>query len=68
MRPQAFVVADLGVRSHLGAAACFCPTFSTFYKGAADAETAVFGFDEPALQITDPVGMAIFDERANARF
>jgi hypothetical protein len=35
---------------------------------SADALLSVFFFDKPAFQISDVVGVTIFDERANAGF
>ena len=68
MGAQAQIIADFRIRSHLRAAFASRPIFSRFHQFSADAGFSELGFDEPAFQIPDLIGMTIFNKRSNAGF
>lgn len=65
---QAAVVADLGVGRHLSASFLLRPIFGVTDQLASDAAHSMFGLDEPAFEISNVVGVAIFDEWPDAGF
>jgi hypothetical protein len=63
---EAHIVAELGVRRHLGTTFFSRPRFRVLHEFASDTGFSKFRFHEPPFQISDMVRLAILDEWADA--